>query len=557
MLGENALKFPILDLQKYRTPEQKTKSLLRYGGFCAVLLFAACLFFGMAGTKLAWADGVLKEVGQEVWTGRFKYLFFLTVFACIAYLLYCHHTGGLTDKRVIIVLMILVLAARLVYITEIGIRTNQHDTSNFFKEGNTGHTGYIQYLREYGIPEFDVTTSGQFYHPPLHHLVCGWFLDVQESFGIDFEIAIENLQILTLFYSMVTLYAAYRVLALLGFTGAPLYVPMVLLGFHPTFYLFSGSINNDCLSVMFAFLAVWAALEWYKKPSFLWIAWLGVCIGCSMFAKFATGVIAPAVAFMFLHRLISERGWKGRGVLIGQFALFGVICIPLGIGWQARNALVYDGPFFHVPRLSDEADQYLGGYSTWERFTDWDSLEDFGVYPMRTGTQGAEYFEHCIPLAVLKMSMFGEYSKWKDYHIYDAAGNTLFWVNVIVVIATLVGLAFCVWHFYRRKTEEDFVSAVGFGRMPCFFFIAYWVTMILSYIPFCFGFPHFCSMDFRYMVPTLLTGAVFLAVLLKYLDKKINPATVTGRLCAWAKAAIYTATALFAVCSTMIYPMYY
>ncbi len=552
------MKFPLLDLQKFRTPEQKTKSLLHYGFFCLLLMFAACLFLGMGGAKLVWADGVLKGMGEDIWTGRFKYLLIVTIFACMTFLLYCHQTGGLTDKRVVAVLLMLAFAARLVYTLEISIRSNQHDTSWFENPNvNYGHTGYITYIMEEGLPDFNPIGKSQFYHPPLHHLICAWFLNLQEAWGTEFGIAIENLQILTLFYSMVTLYAAYRVLDLLGLTGASLYVPLTLLAFHPTFYLLSGSINNDCLSVMFAFLAVWAALEWYKKPTFLRIAGLGVCIGCAMFAKLATGIIAPAVAFLFLHKLITQREWKGRGLLIGQFALFGVICIPLGIGWQVRNYLSYDVPLTYVPRLSDRADQYLGGYSLSERFFDWDSLQDFGVYPMRTGTQGAEYFEHCIPLAILKMSLFGEYSNWKDYHIYDASGNMLFWLNAIVVIATLVGMGYCIWQLIRRKDETSFAPTVGIGRIPCLFFLLYWASMIGVYLPFCFNYPHFCSMDFRYIVPTLLTGAVFLGILLKFLDSKKESSTPAGRLYAGAKAVIIAATVLFAVCSTMLYPMYY
>ena len=551
------MKFPAFDLQKFRTPEEKTKSLLHYGAFCFALMFALCLFFGMAGSKLVWADGVFDGMGEDVIHGRFKYLLILTIFACMTFLLYCHQTGGLTDRRVVAVILILAFAARLVYTLEIGIRTNQHDTSNFFKEGNFGHTGYISYIMEEGIPKLDPVGRSQFYHPPLHHMICAWFLNLQEAWGIEFDIAIENLQILTLFYSMVTLYAAYRILDLLGLKGASLLVPMTVLGFHPTFYLLSGSINNDCLSIMFAFLAVWAALEWHRKPTFLRIAALGVCIGCSMFAKLATGIIAPAVAFLFLHKLVTERQWKGRGLLLGQFVLFGIICIPLGIGWQVRNYLEFETPLGYVPRLSDQADQYLGGFTTAERFLDWDSLGDFGVYPMRTGVQGAEYFEHCIPLAILKMSMFGEYSNWKNYHVYNASGNALFWVNVILVLASLVGLGYCLWRFFRSKNEGEFTSGVGIGQVPFLFFLFYFATMLVAYVPFCFSYPHFCSMDFRYIVPTLLTGAVFLGLLLKYLDTKREQNGTAGKLCAMAKSVIIAATVLFAVCSTMIYPMYY
>ena len=556
-MGENALKFFSLDLKHHRTPEENKKNLLECTAFCILLLLAACLALGLWGAGVVEEHAALKEAGEEYWDSMFKYLLLFAVFACCAFVMYCRQTGTLTEGKLVAILFLLALVARLVYTLEIGITTNQHDTSWFGKEGNNyGHTGYIKYIMENGIPNFDVVGKSQFYHPPLHHIICAWFLEQQVAIGITFDTAAQNLQILTLFYSMVTLYASYRILKIFEFKGLSLFLPLTVLAFHPTFYLFSGSINNDCLSVMFVFLAVWAALEWHKKPSFVTISLLAFCIGCSMFAKLATGVVAPAVAFLFLHKLVTERDWKGRGTLIAQFALFGVICIPLGIGWQVRNYLAFDTPLTYVPRLSDKADQYLGGYSVADRFFDWDSLKDFGVYPMRAGTQGAEYFEHCIPLAILKMSMFGEYSRWKDYHVYDASANLLFWMNVIIVAATLIGAGYCLWQAFRKNTEEEFKSSVGFGRIHCLFILFYWVTMLVTYIPFCFSYPHFCSMDYRYLVPTLLTGAVFLAVLLRKMETA-DKTTIKGKLLIGGKSLLIAATALFAVCATMIYPMYY
>lgn len=555
-LGGTALKIPFLGPKSCRTPEENKKSLLECGTFCILLLLAACFTLGLWGANVLEENAALKEAGEEIWDSMFKYMVLFCAFACCCLVMYFRQTGTLSEEKLMAILFVMALVARLVYTLEIGITTNQHDVSNFNKLGNYGHTGYIRYIMEEGIPNFDVIGKSQFYHPPLHHIICANFISFQEDIGISFEVAIQNLQILTLFYSMVTLYASYRIMKLFGFTGTALFLPMTVLAFHPTFYLFSGSINNDCLSVMFVFLAVWAALEWHKKPSFFGIAMLALCIGCSMFAKLATGVVAPAVAMLFLHKLVTEKDWKGRGTLIAQFALFGVICIPLGIGWQVRNFLLYDTPLTYVPKLSTKADQYLGGYTLTERFFDWESLKDFGVYPMRAGTQGAEYFEHCIPLAVLKMSMFGEYSRWKDYHVYDASSNLLFWMNVIIVIATLIGAAYCIWQVFRRQTEEQFTQNMGFGRLPCLFILFYWVTMLMTYVPFCFSYPHFCSMDYRYLVPTLLTGAVFLGVLLKKMEQA-DPATVTGKLLIGGKSVLIAATALFAICATMIYPMYY
>ena len=79
--------------------------------------------------------------------------------------------------------------------------------------------------------------------------------------------------------------------------------------------------------------------------------------------------------------------------------------------------------------------------------------------------------------------------------------------------------------------------------------------MLVTYIPFCFSYPHFCSMDYRYLVPTLLTGAIFLAVLLRKMETA-DKSTTKGKLLIAGKSLLIAAAALFAVCATLIYAMY-
>lgn len=529
---------------------KNTKTLLQYGVCCIVLLFTVCVACGMLGAKLNIANDAAEE---PVWDNAFKVLLCWTAAVCAMLAIGWKKCGTLSENKLVTLLLLLVLMARLCYIMEIGITTNQHDTSWFGNEKqNNGHTGYILYLLEEGhLPDFNVIGRSQFYHPPLHHILCAVWLAVQTGVGIAFDTAAENLQILTLFYSMVTLYASYRILKELNISGTPLYASLCLLGFHPTFFLFSGSINNDCLSVMFAFLAVWAAVTWWKRPSFGKIALLALCIGCSMFAKLATGIIAPAVAFLFLHRLVTSKGGRAKGVLVAQFALFGVICIPLGIGWQMRNFVLFDVPPAYVPKLSAKADQYLGGYTVSERFFDWKSLTDFGVYPSRVGKDDAQYFEHCIPLTVLKTALFGEYSVWKRRDLFDVVSRTMFWAQFGIVLSTLAGMLCSGIRLFAAKSGEAFRREFGFSRTVMAFFGIYWLSIMASYVPFCFEYPHFCSMDFRYIVPTLLTGVVFFSVLYQKLEKWEHKASL------WIRSALIALVAVFAVCGVIVYPMYY
>ncbi|MBP5230789.1 MAG: glycosyltransferase family 39 protein [Clostridia bacterium] len=489
----------------------------------------------------------------------YRYALFLLFLAFGILILIWKFRDAVDDRKVILLLFLLAFAARLVYVLDISIVTNQHDTRNFsVLENNYGHTGYIRYLMEnWSLPDFDVRGKSQFYHPPLHHLICAVWLKLQTAVGVSFDDATENLQILTLFYSMVSLYAVKKILDLFRVKGIAYYVSFSLVAFHPTFFLLAGSINNDGLSVMFIFLAVYAGLAWYRNPSWYRILAVAVCIGLSMMSKLATGVIAPAMAMLFLIRFIKQKGFRAKGKMVGQFAAFGAVCIPLGIGWQVRNFLKFGVPLTYVPRLSDQADQYLGGYSVAERFFEFRSLSDFGVFPARAGTQGAEYFEHNIPLAALKSSLFGEYSVWKNKWMLNGLATVLFWITVALTLLAVVAAICLIVRFLRKKAK--FVSD-GCQIRPAelAFFAAYAATILISYAVFCFSYPHFCSMDFRYIVPLLLIGSVLLGVFLNSAqhDAEEGGGKKAGFMRILSKAAL-AAVIAFSALSLILYPFYF
>ncbi len=515
------------------------RQILHAEWFCVLLLCVLFLAFGFA------------NGGRENLHWRYQTLFLFGSALCCLAIVWSVKQGKLSDGRLFLILFALVFMARLCYVLDLNVLYNQHDVGDFNKPGNAYHSGYILYLLENGkLPDFSPIGHFQYYHPPLHHIICALFLKLQDLCGVAFKTATENLQLLTLFYSMVTFYASYRILKLLNVKGTPLWITLCAIGFHPTFFLFSGSVNNDCLSVMFVFLAVWAVLTWYKTPTIFNILWVAITIGLAMMAKLTAGLIAIPVAFLFFYRLLDAPTWKAKGRLIGQFAAFGVVCIPLGIGWQVRQYLLYDLPLTYVPRLSDTVAQYLGDYSTASRFFDWDSLRDFGVFPARGGVQDAEYYEHCIPLASLKMALFGEYSPWKDQRTYEAMGKLLFAANAVLVGSSLVGGGYGTVCLFKDK-QEDFKERIGFEKIPFLAFLLYWLTMMVSYVSFCFQYPHFCSMDFRYIVPTVLVGCVWIAVLYRWLERRHN------RFTDLARYTLAVCAVAFAVASTLLYPLYF
>ena len=49
----------------------------------------------------------------------------------------------------------------------------------------------------------------------------------------------------------------------------------------------------------------------------------------------------------------------------------------------------------------------------------------------------------------------------------------------------------------------------------CFWLIGY-AILFISYLNFCYNFPHQCTMNFRYMVPTVLYPAVAAGLRIRY-----------------------------------------
>ena len=202
---------------------------------------------------------------------------------------------------------------RLFYVCYTLITRRQHDVGRFGDENN--HAGYITYLLEHHcLPDFDPRDHWQFYHPPLHHAISAVWLWLSENvFGIGSEVAQESLQTLTLFYATAVIITAYRILRHFRLEGSALYFPLAVIAFHPSFILFSGSINNDVLSVAFLLGAVLWTLKWYEKQTWEGILKIALYMGLGMMTKLSVALAAfpiGAVCLVVLVRRCKAKNWR-------------------------------------------------------------------------------------------------------------------------------------------------------------------------------------------------------------------------------------------------------
>lgn len=493
------------------------------------VLFVACLLCGFLNIFTFWQEW-FRYPAQAIFLVAGIVLFITVI---VKYL----KNEKLDEKTFIFMIFVLGFVFRLVYIQSTGYLVRQHDVS-----GTNGHFDYILRLYNHqGLPD---STSWQYYQPPVWHYICALFLHIQTSAGIALEAARENLQLISMFCSSAIILVSYRLFKQFGLKNTGLIVATAIVAFHPTFIILSGSINNDVLSLLLALVSVSLAIKWYREPRLKTILLLALSIGFSMGTKLSGGLISIGVAMLFAIRLFGKK-YKSKISLLGQFASFGVVCIPIALWWQIRNYIKFDLPLTYVPKLSETNSQYIGFRSVFERLFDFSSVFDIGVYPARAIKSKVgiyDYYEYNIPLGALKSSVFGEYYIGQGYTLGEIFANLLFWCAVILAALSAVSAVYLLVKSLKNKdNNKDFAPSELIFTLVCV------ITLIFSYVKFCFEFAHFCTMDFRYIALSVIFGALYIGLLLK--DREKNNKMFDKVL----RILVITVTVIFMISSLAIY----
>ncbi len=404
------------------------------------------------------------------------------------------------------------IVMRLGYLLESPITRRQNDVHKF--GGEDGHSAYIEYIYEHlSLPDFDPTEVWQFYHPPFHHTICALWLRFQTLIGIPYDVACESIQAVSLFCSLACLILFYKLLRHFKLSGVSLLLPLSLVAFHPSLIILSGSINNDIMSIMFCLGSIYCTAQWYGNPDYKNIIKVAFCVGFGMMTKLSAGLVAPVIAGIFLLVLTKKRReWKK---VIPQFAAFGAICLPLGLWWGIRNLVKFSVPITYVPSLKPTSWQYIGYIPTKTR------LFDFSLYQFEDVFEqwsDKTYLEFNPTVAFLKNSLFGEHMRAYTFE----EGKLLSYPTLLFRIATiLVVISFIATIVLCFKKGNRPIKLMLFG---------YELILLFSYYKFCFEYPYICTMNFRYIVPCLFVGALFIGLLYERLSKHSNVAAAICRV---------------------------
>ena len=423
-------------------------------------------------------------------------------FAGVSYFI-LKNEGAAKEDRIMAVITIMAIGVRTLYVLYTGAEQRQHDIGGFeVDSGLVFHSEYIEYiLNNHALLNEDIRLHSQFYHPPLTHIVSAVFFGIYRKAAPAYAHNWDALQCLSLFYSLVTLAIFKRFTGFWKLSEKGRMTACLTAAFFPQFIYFSGALNNDPLSVMFAFASIYLAVSWYndEKKSFLKLIGMSLCIGFGMMAKLSAGLVAVPIAVIMLKAFFET---KTKIRMFFEYVAFLAVCAPLGLWYQVRNYILWKVPILYVtlPDIDPGSRMYIGPMPLWHRFFDFGPDVDHNILieTIYTACVDGEYYYDCLPLAWLARFLVMAYAC----------------LSVTVIINLVITWA----------KEHDFMNLVMTVLLA---------SQLASYVLYSIKYPYTCSMSFRFIVPSLIAVAYYSG---KSIDKapKIFARFTNATVCAVA-----------------------
>lgn len=397
-------------------------------------------------------------------------------------------------NKVFIIIFLLALIIRMIFIIKYPLSKAQHDVN-----GENGHFSYIQTIFiQNRLPS---TNQYQYYQPPLHHFISAMWLKVFSKLIRSYTTLIESLQFVPLIYSMLLLIVINKILKELKIKDKYKNLILVIMAFHPTFTILSGSINNDMLSILLIFCTLYELIKWYKKSDMVNTIILAIVTGLAVMAKTSGAIVSLPIMYIFLlqfYRAIKKGDKRKIWQYIGMYCVFGIISLSLGLWYPVRNYILFKQPILYVMDPNNQK-LYVGDKSLLSRFLPF-SKEIFIQY--------ADPYEHYnIPTFLIKSSLFGEWT-WTTSYICK-------YIYVFALFANIAIIVFSIVAIIREMTSNRKRDLIYRN----IFLILYFFN-IISFISMNIKLPYGCSMDFRYIVPTIFIGIYFIGLQLRKIQNE-------------------------------------
>ena len=415
-----------------------------------------------------------------------QYMFFLISVVLVLFVF--RQLVSISEPALILLLGVML---RTCYVLYTAVWTRQHDVIDFGT--GEGHAGYIEYIySNLALPTGDPREKWAFFQPPLHHIISALWMRFCAHFGLPYRQVQENVQLLTLFYICAVTVITFFICRELKLGSWGTRIVLVIVCFHPALTLMSGSINNDALSLVLSVLSVYLVILWYRSPSYRLIIMLALSIGLSMMAKLSGGTVAPAVAALFLLKLIKDKEHRGGYML--QYIVFGIIVFPLGIWWEIKNMVKYGMPFNYIPGVGEQLNAGI-----FMRLFD---LRTCNIYPCLI-SNGDPYDEYNVFLTLFKTALFDDANLGMESTGINLFAVILFVTALVLAVISLIATILVI-------TDKKNIYAMSFEHRLLFGVL--YITLLISYFSFALGSDNYSAMNFRYIALTVVVEAIFLGV---------------------------------------------
>ena len=457
--------------------------------------------------------------------------FFILVFVILGVILKIR--GKLTRNRLILLLFVVAYFVRLGYMLYTPYNCRQYDTVT---NNMDGHEAYAWII--YNTGELPTRNVYQFYHPPLNaSLQALWMMVMKPLLGLrnivssetiydinSMHVLYQTTQILALLWMTLTTYFGVKIIKFFKFARESEILAVLFMIFFPRFVQLSAQENNDSLCVMLSFMAIYFTILWVHSKSWLHIIVIAFAIGLAMNTKISGATIAIPVAVFFVLEFIKAIKTKEHLVkIIIQFCVFILICAPIGLWFSIYAGIRFHQPLVYVfnnlnPELS------TAQYNVFERF-----INPFDINGLFGSLYCRAFEDYNLFAYVVKCSIFGEFSYWQGEGF--AVSAVIF--NYIFIIFSIVMFVFYMTHSKGERKEEKILVIANFA------------TQVISFIYFNISMPYGCTMDFRYIVPIIISFGLGIALTFdKFLLQK-GPLGFSSKCLAIVELAFLGSATLF------------
>lgn len=380
-----------------------------------------------------------------------------------------------------------ILAVYIGYIFYTPYWNRQHDTRNFVDYQYGGHFGYIGYIFfNKHLPTVSPKDYWCFYNPPLFYIISAIFMKIQTFYGLTIEDGLEGLQFLSALYTIIFDIYVYRIMKEINIKRN-IKSLLYFVALSPAIIIMSGSLNNDILSIMLSTMSIFYCIRWYKSDSLKDLIKIAFTISLAMMTKISSAIIAVAIAFVFLTKVLYNK--KDIVKYIKYFSLFALISLPIGLWFPIKNLIIYDVPLNYVQSVDENNPGNVSKHSVLERIF---TISDEHLTSINDIDMGDENPEYNLFITTLKSFIVDEYI-YCGNSILQISIPLIFYCSILIAILFIINLIYILKNY--KKINNKWIL----------FFLLLFILEIISYVKFCFDFPYTFTMNFRYIVPTLIS----------------------------------------------------